>query len=193
MPVKPVIVFPERELINRIKSGDQVAFEQLYFQYAGKLTHRLLHLLKSEELAQDILQDVFLKVWEVRDRLDPELSFGAFLYTIAGNFCKNSFRKAMSQQIYEQHHGFEEAYSPVEQHLDRKEAELALESALAKLTPRQKEVFTLHKIEGRSYKEISELLGITPNTINQLIQQANKQLKAQFLTHSLLLASILLS
>lgn len=193
MPVKPVIVLPERELINRVKSGDQAAFEQLYFQYAGKLTHRLLHLLKSEELAQDILQDVFLKVWENRDRLDPELSFGAFLYTMAGNFCKNSFRKALSQQLYEQHQGFEEAYSPIEQQLDRKDAELALQSAMEKLTPRQKEVFTLHKIEGRSYKEISELLGISPNTINQLIQQANKQLKAQFITHSLLLAAILLS
>ncbi|WP_333624264.1 RNA polymerase sigma-70 factor [Sphingobacterium siyangense] len=190
--MKPVNILPEKELINRIQSGDQVAFEQLYFQYAGKLTHRLLHLLKSEELAQDILQDVFLKVWEVRDRLDPELSFGAFLYTIAGNLCKNTFRKALSHQLYESAHGFEEAYSPVEQHLERKEAELALESALSKLTTRQKEVFTLHKIEGKSYKEISELLGISPNTINQLIQQANKQLKATLITHSLLLAAILL-
>jgi len=190
--VKPVNVHPEKELINRVKSGDQVAFEQLYFQYARKLTHRLLDLLKSEELAQDILQDVFLKVWEVRNQLDPELSFGAFLYTIAGNLCKNSFRKALSHQLYESNQGFEEAYSPVEQHLERKEAELALESALSKLTPRQKEVFTLHKIEGRSYKEISELLGISPNTINQLIQQANKQLKATLITHSLLLAAILL-
>lgn len=190
--MKPVNVHPEKELINRVKSGDQVAFEQLYFQYARKLTHRLLDLLKSEELAQDILQDVFLKVWEVRNQLDPELSFGAFLYTIAGNLCKNSFRKALSHQLYESNQGFEEAYSPVEQHLERKEAELALESALSKLTPRQKEVFTLHKIEGRSYKEISELLGISPNTINQLIQQANKQLKATLITHSLLLAAILL-
>lgn len=193
MPVKPIIVFAEKELIYRVKSGDQAAFEQLYFQYAGKLAQRLLQLLKSEELAADILQDVFLKVWEVRDRLDPDLSFGAFLYTIAGNYCKNSFRKALSQQLYEQHHGFEEAYSPIEQQLDGKEAELALQAALEKLTPRQKEVFTLHKIEGLSYKEISAQLGISPNTINQLIQQANKQLKEQLITHSLLLAAILLS
>ncbi|WP_343559619.1 sigma-70 family RNA polymerase sigma factor [Sphingobacterium sp.] len=183
----------EKDLIDRVRNGDQAAFEQIYVQYARKLAQRLLHLLKSEELAQDILQDVFLKVWEVRDRLDPELSFGAFLYTIATNYCKKSFRKALMDQAYHHHNTFEEAYSPIELQLNQKEAKLVLESALDKLTPRQKEVFTLHKIEGRNYKEISELLGISPNTINQLMQQANKQLKAVLVGQSLLIAAILLS
>jgi len=187
------ILLHEKDLIYRIKDGDQAAFEQLYFHYAKRLSLRLLHLLKSEELAQDILQDVFLKVWEVRDRIDPELSFGAFLYTIAGNYCKNNFRKALLQQVYHTQAGFEEAYSPIEQHLNQKDAAKALSVAMDKLTQRQKEVFTLHKIEGRTYKEISELLGISPNTINQLIQQANKQLKASLVGHSLLIAAILLS
>lgn len=191
--MKAVIVLPEKELINRVKSGDQDAFEALYKSYSRKLTYRLLHLLKSEELAQDILQDVFLKVWEVRDRLDPELSFGAFLYTIASNYCKKSFRKALLDQAYHHHNAFEEAYSPIEWQLDKKDAKSILESALQKLTPRQKEVFTLHKIEGHSYSEISEQLGISPNTINQLLQQANKQLKAGLIGQSLLLAAILLS
>ncbi|MNZ92830.1 RNA polymerase sigma factor [Sphingobacterium multivorum] len=190
--MKADIILPEKELINRVKSGDQDAFEQLYKSYSRKLTYRLLHLLKSEELAQDILQDVFLKVWEVRDRLDPELSFGAFLFTIASNYCKKSFRKALLDQVYYHHNTFEEAYSPIEWQLDQKDAQQVLATVLEKLTPRQKEVFTLHKIEGHSYKEISERLGISTNTINQLMQQANKQLKAGLLGHSLLLAAILL-
>jgi RNA polymerase sigma-70 factor (ECF subfamily) len=190
--MKPVTLLSETELINRIRKGDQAAFEQIYLQYSRKLAHRLLQLLKSEELAQDILQDVFLKVWEIRERLDPEQSFGAFLYTIATNYCKKSFRKSLLDQAYHHHNTFEEAYSPIEQQLNQKDAQKILSAALEKLTPRQKEVFTLHKIEGRNYNEISALLGISPNTINQLMQQANKQLKAGLLGHSLLLAAILL-
>lgn len=189
---RKVILLNEKELIQRIIKGDTMAFEQVYQHYAKRLSIKLLHLLKNEELAQDILQDVFLKVWEIRGNLDPELSFISLLYTIAGNYCKNSFRKALSQQLYEQHHGLEEAYCPIEQQLEHKETGMALQAALDKLTPRQKQVFTLHKIEGRSYKEISELLGISPNTINQLMQQANKQLKAFLVSYSLLLAAILL-
>ncbi|WON93791.1 RNA polymerase sigma factor [Sphingobacterium sp. UGAL515B_05] len=191
--MKPVTFLSETELINRIKKGDQAAFEQIYLQYARKLAHRLLQLLKSEEIAQDILQDVFLKVWEVRDRLNPEQSFGAFLYTIATNYCKKSFRRSLLDQTYHHHNTFEEAYSPIEQQLNQKDAQQILSAALEKLTPRQKEVFTLHKIEGRNYNEISALLGISPNTINQLMQQANKQLKAGLVGQSLLLAAILLS
>lgn len=191
--MKPVFIHSEKELIHRIKSGDQDAFEQLYRRYATKLTHRLLHLLKSEELAQDILQDVFLKIWEIRDRLDPEQSFGAFLYTIASNYCKKTFRKALLDQAYHHYTGFEEAYSPIEDQLNKKEAGQLLEAAMEKLTPRQKEVFTLHKIEGRSYQEISELLGISSSTINNLLQQANKQLKTSLVTQSLLIAAILLA
>lgn len=187
-----VVLFNEKELIVKIRNGDTMAFNQIYRHYAKRLTIRLLHLLKSEELAQDVLQDVFLKVWEVRDRLDPELAFGSFLYTIAGNLGKNTFRRALQFQIYQNEMPFEETYSPIEQQWDQKDTEAILEMALNQLTPRQKEVYTLHKIEGYSYKEISDRLNISPNTINQLMQQANKHLKNILAPYSLLLVSILL-
>lgn len=188
-----VILFNEKELIHRIKEGDVVAFELVYRHYAQRLAIKLLQLLKSEELAQDILQDVFLKVWEIRDRLDPELSFGAFLYTIAGNLSKNTFQKSLQLQIYHQRTSFEETHSPIDALMDQKDAAFALNEAMERLTPRQKEIYTLHKIDGYSYVEISERLGISTHTINHLMQQANKQLKTVLMTHSLLLAAILLS
>lgn len=194
--MKSIPITIEKELLIGLKCGDKIAFKQLYQIYSGRLASKLIYLLKSEDLAQDILQDVFLKIWINREMIDTELSFGAFLYKIASNLSKNVIRKNVYDQLMRQEVGQEELYHPIEEDEDAEQAKAILDQAMDQLTDRQREVYTLHKLEGLSYQEISEKLNISLSAINHHIQKANKHLKSVLKSRSfeifiLLLPSIL--
>ncbi len=176
--MKPTPITDEKDLLLRLRDGDEAAFTALYDRYAGRITAKLFRLLKSRELAQDILQDVFMKVWDVRATLDPERSFSAYLYTIAVNLAANSFRRSLREAYMRAEIGMgEESHNPIEEAIDARDRQDILHRALAKLPRRQREVYTLHKLEGKSYNEISQQLGITPSAINQHIHRATKSLR----------------
>lgn len=167
----------EKELLRNLRDGDEYAFKTLYDAYAPRLAARLFQLLRSEELAEDILQDLFIKIWEVRHTINPELNFGALLYKIAANLSKNAYRKNLYDQVMRKHINPDHGHNPIEESLNQSEAKEVLQAALNKLTPRQREVYIMHKIDGLSYQEISSRLNISASAINHHIQEANKQLK----------------
>ncbi|WP_145857546.1 RNA polymerase sigma factor [Pedobacter suwonensis] len=190
--MKSIPIIDEKALLIELKRGDKIAFKQLYEVYSGKLASKMIYLLKSEELAQDILQDVFLKIWINREMIDTELSFGAFLYKIATNLSKNMIRKNVYDQLMRDEVGKEGVYHPMEEDEDAEQAKAILDQAMDQLTERQREVYTLHKLEGLSYQEISEKLNISLSAINHHIQKANKQLKAVLKSRSFELFILLL-
>ncbi|OJV55360.1 MAG: hypothetical protein BGO31_20745 [Bacteroidetes bacterium 43-16] len=170
--------YNDQDLLQRLKLGEHVAFEQLYRKYAQRLTIKLISLLRDRELAGDILQDVFVKVWERRELINSSQSLSGYLYTIAANMAKDTFRSAMHRQLYiHAHSGLEEGTDTVSRFVDQKDMQLAIEQALAKLPPRQREVYTLYKIEGLSYKEIQDMLGIGKPAVNRLLQEAGKKMR----------------
>ncbi|OJV52499.1 MAG: hypothetical protein BGO31_07565 [Bacteroidetes bacterium 43-16] len=185
--------FSEQELLQQLKQGDHFAFEQLYNKYARQLTVKLLHLLRDEELAGDVLQDLFLKVWERRADIDTTQSLRGYLYTIASNMAKNKFAKALHRQIYfESLPANEEGFDSVSRFVDQREMQIAIDQALARLPARQREVYSLYKIEGLSYKEIQERLGISKPAVNRLIQEAGKKMREYLQPHSYLFLCIVL-
>jgi RNA polymerase sigma-70 factor (ECF subfamily) len=168
----------ERELLLALQQGSRQAFEQIYHMYALRLTAKLIQLVKSEEIAQDLLQDIFIKIWEMRSEIQIDRSFSAFLYTIATNLSYNSFRSAIREQNRLSKLNNKDSYSHVEEDLEFNETHHLFEEALQQLTARQREVYTMHKLDGKSYKEISESLQISHSAINQHIQAANKLIKS---------------
>lgn len=167
----------EKELLRRLRDGDEFAFKELYNIYAPRLAARLIQLLRSQELAEDLLQDLFIKIWEVRQTINPELSFGALLYKMAANLSKNVYRRNVYDQLMRKQINPDEGHNPIEESLNQSEAKELLQAALNKLTPRQREVYVMHKIDGLSYQEISIRLNISASAINHHIQEANKQLR----------------
>ncbi|GAA3929651.1 sigma-70 family RNA polymerase sigma factor [Chitinophaga oryziterrae] len=167
----------EKELLRRLRDGDEFAFKGLYETYAPRLAARLIQLLRSEELAEDVLQDLFIKIWEIRQTINPELSFGALLYKIAANLSKNVYRRNVYDQLMRRQINPDESHNPIEESFNQSEAKELLQAALNKLTPRQREVYIMHKIDGLSYQQISSQLNISSSAINHHIQEANKQLK----------------
>lgn len=185
----------DAELIFSLKAGDSSAFSILYNRHKQSLAANLLKLLKSEELTFDLLQDLFLKVWENRNQINPEKSFGGYLFTIAENMVADYYRRAardtkMQLAIMQ---STTEIYSYIEENLLFRENSALLREAVALMPTQRRKVFTLCKLEGKSYKEIEEIMGINAKTINSHLFQAGKFLKAYFNDHSRLITIVIVS
>ncbi|PPL01699.1 RNA polymerase sigma factor [Parapedobacter indicus] len=170
--------FNEKDLLERMRNGDVYAFHEIYDRYKDPLARRVLLLLKADELVQDVLQDLFLKVWEHRSTIDPDRSFRAYLFRIVSNQVTDIFRKLHREIILQEQllHENPDSYYHIEEEVISKENIRLIRDALLKLPERQREIFVLHKLDGKSYKEISEELGIEPATINQHIYRAMQHL-----------------
>ena len=169
----------EKEILLRLIQGDELAFEKIYRLYSPRLYGKLLKLLKSVPQTEEILQDVFLKIWEYRASIDPEKSFRAFLFKIAENKAYDFFRKAARDKKFEAELIALSTvnYMALEEFVADDEKSVLLENAINKLPPQRQQVFRLCKLEGKSYKEVSELLGISLSTISDHIVKATKSIR----------------
>lgn len=164
-----------------LKQGDYDAFSTLYQLYSLRLFGRIIRLVKSEAVAEEILQELFLKVWEKRDRIDPELNFKSFLFSIAQNMVYDHFRKMSLTERFrtEFFQTYAETYQHVEENVLFKQTHEQLMQTIRMLPPQCQKVFILFKLEGRSYKEICQMLKISKSTVNNHLTKANRLLKKQ--------------
>ncbi len=174
MPVEPI--YDERELLLLLSQGNATAFEQLYRLYSARLLGNFIRLVKSEAMAAELLQSLFIKIWDNRCTIDPDKSFCSYLFRIAENLVHDYFRKAARDKklqaiLVSRATG---QYLHVEERLYNKESAHALYDAIAALPSQRRRVFQLVKMEGRSYEEVSRLLNISTSTISDHIVKATK-------------------
>lgn len=163
----------EKELLMLLKQGDDNAFEEIYHLHSSKLYNNLLKLVKSEELAMDLLQDLYIKLWNNRATIDVDKSIGAYLFSIAKNLAIDFFRRAARESNLQNHliTVGTELYNHVDDAFFHKETSEILNKAIEALPPQQQKIFNLCKMEGRSYDEVASILGISPATVgNQLVR-----------------------
>lgn len=190
---------PEKNLLCQLRSGDMQAFDILYYRYSQIIYANILKFLKDETTAEDLLQDVFLRIWENRSKIDPEQSFAAFLFTCSRNITFNFKRRLKLEMESEVHlaYGISESENTIDRILDAKEAMVLVEALLSRLPNQRQKIFRLSKLEGKSYQEISEEMGISIATVRDHIVKANKFIRNGALPDSgfstLLLALLLYS
>ena len=166
----------EKGLVKLLTEGNEVAFEKLYRLYSDRLLAYLLKLLKSEDMACEVLQDVFIKIWHNRQHINVEQSFRSYLFRIAENLVYDFFRKAARDKKLQAvliRRACKD-YSPIEEGLCMKERSQLLQEAIDALPPKRREVFQLVKMEERSYEEVSLMLHVSTSTINDHIVKATK-------------------
>jgi len=172
----------ESKILKELQKGDHSAFEKIFERYSKQLFQFSLSYLKSEEAAEDVVQEVFIKIWNKRTEIRTDTSFQSYLFTIT----LNSVRKYFNQQsrLNEVKHDilFESSgYKPdfddnsnFQFMLDK------LEVLISQMPEKRREVFIKKKIEEKSLKEISEELGVTPKTVEYHITEAMRFLKSEF-------------
>ena len=171
--------YDEHELLSQLKAGDKLAFARLYELYSRPLYFNLLKLLKTEQAAEEILQNIFFIVWEKRETITINQSIRGYLFRIAENKVHDFFRKLKrNRKLYDY---IQEVscgeYEDVEIKILHSEETALLNKAIENLPPQRKEVFYLCKMEGKSYLEVSRLLGISASTINDHIVKANRAVR----------------
>lgn len=187
----------ETHSIFLLKAGDRSGFESLYRFYHRVLYSKILSMTKIPAIAEELLQDVFLKVWEKRATIDETRSFRGLLYKITERIVYDHYRK-MARDVKMQAHLLEfmaEQYVPADDYILSKERTKLLETALSKLPNQRRMIFTLCKLEDKSYAEAAEILKISTSTVSNQLVKATKYIKHFFFFHSseFLFALILLN
>jgi RNA polymerase sigma-70 factor (family 1) len=173
----------EKELLLLLSAGDSKAFELLYHQYKDPIYSNLLKLVRTKDTAEEVLQDVFYKVWANREQLADMQSFSGYLYRMSANRVTDFYRRAAQDRKLQEQliYTMTELYDHVEESIDYKESNALLEQAISALPPQRKLIFNLCKIEGKSYEEVGQLLGISTSTINSQMVKASKSIKEHLL------------
>ncbi len=161
----------EIKIIASLKKGNSLAFNQLFEEYGKRLYFFAYKLLKSEEDAEEVVQDVFLKVWDKRRELKLDLSFKSYLFTIASNCIKKQFIRKDKEDSYK--HSIADEYIKANQadndQLDYKLLLDRIDKLVDAMPARRKEIFLKRKKEDIPVKQIAAELNISEKTVeNQL-------------------------
>jgi len=168
------------ELLLQLKEGDMVAFDAIYTKYSKRLFGFVLRYIKQEPDAEGIVQEVFIKIWESRSKIDVYSSFESFLFTIAYNTTMSLLRKRLNEKKYLenlQSLQYLEGVDEITNEIQFNELNENVQILLNKLTPRQKEIFQLSRMDGLTHDEIAKKLNISVNTVKNHIVSALSFLK----------------
>ena len=172
----------EIELIKRLQKSDSEAFLALYDRYHVIVYNWSLKIVKVPTHAEDIVQDVFLKIWQIRDRLNPHQSFPAFIYRICRNKAFTLIKKITTDERLQIQimHQLKNVVESTENSTLWHEYEMLLSNAVGKLPKQRQKVFKLCRQEGKSYEEVANELGISRNTVKEHMVMAVKNIKEYF-------------
>jgi RNA polymerase sigma-70 factor (family 1) len=170
----------EKALMLLSSQGDTIAFTRLFHSYNHKLYGFLLRLTGSPQISEDIIQDIFARIWTQKAHLPQIEKFGSYLFRMAQNHSINAFRKmavetlALSLLQSVPHHNSTEYY------LNEKETNLLLHKALSRLSKQQKLIYILSREEGLKYEEIAQRLNVSPSTVKNHMIVALRTLRETF-------------
>jgi len=167
----------ESTLLRQLAEGNESAFTELFHAYRNKLFSFILHICASPQQAEDIVQDVFLKIWAMRSELPEIRDFEPYLYRMSHNHAVNMLRKNARESILRSKIRSLSPLNLPEQEVQRKETEALISNAIECLPKQQKQVFILSREQGLNQKEISEKLEITIPTVKSHMTQALRFLR----------------
>lgn len=166
-------------MIIDLKSGSQQAFNLLFHLYERRLFAFSFKLLNSREDAEEVVQEVFFKIWKNKRLLNEDLSFKAFMFTIAKNHIYNLMSKRVSETCCKKYFTETTSHqvSTTEDALNFNEVNTIIQAKVNTLSAQRKKVFVMSRFEGVSNREIAVKLGISLSTVENHLNKALKALK----------------
>mgnify|MGYP001031053467 CR=1 FL=1 len=175
----------DKYLIESIKQGDQKAFRFLFDNHYASLSRYAMNMVHSAETAEDIVMDVFTKLWETGAGLDITSSLQGYLYRSVRNACLNYLtrtHKRFTELSAETIEKLDKAVNPLEMYsipesLSMSELSQAIERCMEKLLEECRKIFLMSRVDEISHKEIASRLGISENTVKVQIYRALKKFR----------------
>ncbi|HMR20426.1 MAG TPA: RNA polymerase sigma-70 factor [Sphingobacterium sp.] len=193
--MKPIHHDKEREMLFSLRQGDENAFAWIYHSYKNLIGARLFRLLKSEVLVEEVMQDVFMKVWENRTTIDMDKSFKSYLYRITENMVIDIFRRTKKEKsiLNEIISGNTELYTHIEEEIFKKENAYLLDQLIVQMPDKRKKIFIACKLEGKSYQQVATECGIATTTVNDHLQKAMHFLRNKLIISQDVLTILIIS
>ena len=165
--------YNEKELLLQVARGDESAFRQLFLQWNQLLAGYVFRITESRELTEEIVQDVFMKIWMVRETLTGINNFKHFLLVVARNQAFDALKKQLKEQ--ERKRVWEKENKP-ELYIANSDTDTSgfslIDQAIDSLPPRRKEVYLLSRHERLTYKEVADRLGISRESVKTHLKLA---------------------
>ena len=181
---------PDIRLMLRVREDDATAFKELVDVFQHRLVGVLHHLLNSTEEAEDLAQEVFLRVYRNRKKYTPKAKFSTWLFTIANNLALNALRNRKRKPVVSlptsdsgplgprpQEQLVQNRDQSPSQSLNHRELAEKIRAALDTLNERQKMAVVLNKFEDMGYTEIAEIMGLTSKAVKSLLSRARCRLR----------------
>lgn len=183
--------FTDQELAALLKEGDQVAYTEIFERYKVMLYKHAFRLLNDQDEANDVIQDLFLTLWQKRDSLIFKTALSSYLYNSVRNriFDQIAHQKVAARYIDSIRDFVEQGTYITDEQIRAKELSVIIEREIAALPPKMGEVFRLSREGDFSYKEIAQQLNISDKTVKQQVYNAAKILRLK--VNSLLLMALL--
>jgi RNA polymerase sigma-70 factor (ECF subfamily) len=180
-------VLSDNELVERYLSGESRRFQELVERYQDRMINFIQRSIGDRDRAQDLAQEVFIRVYRHMKRFDPEKKFSTWIYTIASNLAKNELRnrsrnplvlfQALTSSWEDDHRPlqFEDSSMRPDDLYRKRRLQELVEQAAAELPEHHREVFVLREIEGKSYEEIAEITGTQLGTVKSRLNRARNR------------------
>lgn len=175
----------EEQALHLLRAGERKGMEWIFYQYYDTLVRFATPILKSEEVARDTVQEVFINVWRLREQLQVDLNLKAYLFTSVRNKSFNVIKKHEREVwLNDDSDTFElmaGASNATQDLLTDRSLQRSLEHALGKISPKCRQVFQLSRFEGYSYKQIAACLGISEKTVENQMGKALQILRKELM------------
>ncbi|MBW2359577.1 MAG: RNA polymerase sigma factor [Deltaproteobacteria bacterium] len=171
-------------LMLAFRSGDVAAFDQLFRRWSGPLLRYIDRMVRDLATAEELVQEVFIRVHRARERYSPDARFSTWLYRIATNLALNELRRPRHRSVHRSTD--EDGAAPLpdraastEDLVDARRLGAAAERALLELPEKQRAALCLTAVEGLSYAEVAEALEVTEKAVKSLVHRARSSLAAR--------------
>ncbi len=164
-------------ILQRVIQGDKAAFTVLYDHYKKPGVRFCYSLVKDEDEAENMLQEVFIKIWERREQINPELNFTSYLFTCLRNVSFDFLKKLEREQVLRQRYFEKMEEIGNEESWEYELRMVQLETAINALSTKRKQILKMSLEESKSYQEIASTLKISKNTVKNQLVKARQFLK----------------
>jgi RNA polymerase sigma-70 factor (family 1) len=175
----------EKCLLKEISTGDEKSFRRLYDLYYHTVTAFVFKISKSDQATAEIVQDVFLKLWQTRESLDKIENLKAYVYSLSRNRSIDHLRKLAREtsviQVLTKHQ--QQYCEDADQKINANDLQLIIEQALYFSSDQKKRIFQLNKIDGMSHDEIAEMMNLSKSTVKNHLSETLKYLRRYFKEH----------
>jgi RNA polymerase sigma-70 factor (ECF subfamily) len=169
----------EKILFLRLSEGDENAFVQIFHHYSKRIFLFVLKKTKSETIAEEIVQEIFLKLWENKHQLNDIENYQSYIFTMAVNRVYNYFRKtANNKKVIESLWlQIAESKNTTDDFMLQKEYEIIIQEAVENLPPQRKAIYLMSRQQNLSHAQIALKLNIAPSTVNNQLTEALRSIR----------------